>query len=256
MIKLSRLNDFWDEQLGVTTLEILNRCTLGLAKEKAASLGKQWQVFEDIRKTLGDLEFEIFIQANLEARKEAVKKRGFYPSILLDDDSDAHYLNRRQQIFDLWGNPSLRFKNPLFSKLYPMECKLTEEYWGRGLKTKTPDYKECVEYITATASGEWLTAMYSYEESEKLDPIPQSRFMAALADSKRRHWDKELAPQKLKAEIFACLTEGNKILGPKAKSMEVDETSNQPLCVLLLPQILSLASPIIDRGFNVVDHEE
>lgn len=239
-MRLVDLPHYWLSLNPLDTLDVVNKNSIALLGRPFKSLGKNTPVFDRMRNEMGEVEFEIFIQANL-ARCKKVKPDAFYPAMLIEEGSLDAYLNSREQIIGLWGNPSLRFNDPLFNHLFPCECKFTEEYFGRYLKNQSADIFDCILYISSTATGEWLVSSLAYHEVDKLNSAAYSKYMASKVKSKRDGWENKLPLQKVLAEAYACITECKKVIGKyDIDKIEVDENSDELLVTLVAPQLYKM----------------
>lgn len=243
----------------VKTIDIVNTQLNGLLGITATSLGKDYEKFEKVRKELGDSEFELYIQCNIEAQKETINKRGFYPSILVNDkNSLQNYLDKRDIILENWGNPSNRFKSKLFSKLFPSECKFIEEYISQYSKgNHDPSEMDIINQVSNLLNGEWLVSRIKYESKNLItDQLAYRRYMASKANSKKDKWEKEIPFESYKAMIFGCIEEGKKLIGKKINEIEITEVSMDKFSVetQFVTEISKYIQPS-NSQFSIIDNE-
>src|SRR6267142_2635816 len=124
-VPLAHLKAWYEENVCATsTLEIL-RCMFqgnfpGAPTSQVATLGKNWFLFEDRRKELGDAEFRIYLQCQMSAFKEYHKNKPFFPAYCVGDKAGERYLERREKIMHS-GYHS--FRSEIYRVAFPNECK-------------------------------------------------------------------------------------------------------------------------------------
>src|ERR1700752_4355994 len=102
-VPLLQLRAWYEENVArTTTLEIL-RCMFqgnfpGAPTSQVSSLGKNWQLFEDLRMELGDAEFHIYLQCQMSTWKEHHKDKPFPVAYCIQEKAADRYLERKERI--------------------------------------------------------------------------------------------------------------------------------------------------------------
>lgn len=133
-MKPCELDSYFDTKYKVSALDVLNRCLRRIKTNETSSLGKCWSHYQELWDQLGSYEFEIFLQTNLDAMGDKIEERGFYPSILIREDSIDVYENNRDALLEAWSNPSLRYQDKIFSECFSDELQFENEVCSRFYK--------------------------------------------------------------------------------------------------------------------------
>jgi len=260
-MKLTSIYSDWiTSQFNISTLDLVNQQLFGLLGKEIDSFGKSWETFEALRKELGDKEFEVYIQSNIQANQTAIKKRGFYPSLLVNKNSLDHYVKERESIYEMWGNPSNRFKSKLFGKLFPSECTLVTECLGQY--SKHPEnplvLKDLILTISHLVTGEWLVAQLDYDEKDILPNEALSKYKCAKANSKRLHWETKIPLESIKATVFACIQVGKPLLGSCIHQVEIPNVSMDRFNIIqqFVQEITQMLPTSPHGSFSIIDHEK
>lgn len=139
-VRLPDLSQWYEDNIErATTLSIV-RCLFqgNFPREPVSSftsLGADWALFEDLRTELGDSEFQIYIQCQLEAFGRNRLNRRFYPSYCVEEGARDRYRAAREKI-RYSGYHS--FRSEIYRAVFPAECSGLREYFRRWLLYEGP----------------------------------------------------------------------------------------------------------------------
>lgn len=239
--------------------EIVSRVvTYSLGLRQTIALGKFSKWYYDLYRTLGTSEFEIFIQANVDAYKDAILSRGWYAGMFVHDHNIDAYKRRREGIATIWGDPFSRYPDPLFCELYQSELRVMRELLTLRIKGKTDSLmdikiRELVQFFPML----WAISEWKYDQ---LEGLLDENGMRAYINAKRILVNEghaaRMKREKARAEYHAAATVAREHLGQTAslKNIRVDFSrfmSPDYLSELVVEELMRIA-PTTPKSFSAV----
>jgi hypothetical protein len=172
-IPLLKLIGWFEKNVSKTsTLAVVRSVVQGafplLPTSAVANLGKNWRIIEAVREELGDPEFSLYVQCQMEGFKRARSEsgEGFYPAYLIEDRAQLHYEEFRERL-TYSGFHTVR--SEVFRNVYPAECNYLKEYF-RLMSTgkEEPDLFELKTGFILTAPPIWVYYGFSLDEVRAL----------------------------------------------------------------------------------------
>jgi hypothetical protein len=170
-IPLLKLISWFGKNVAPTpTLAVVRSVVQGnfprLPTSAVANLGKDWRLIEAIRAELGDPEFALYVQCQMEGFKRDRAGTDFYPGYLVEDNAQSHYDEFRERLFE---NGFHTVRSEVYRSVYPAESTYLKEYFRLMVTEEAePDPFTLKTRFILTSPPLWTYYSFSLEECRAL----------------------------------------------------------------------------------------
>lgn len=183
------------------------------------SMGQSWKPFKELFEALGPFEFEVYLNCVLDAKKPLIEDRGFYPSILLGEESVEAYEERREALIGQWAHPARRYRDPLFNAIFASETNLASEIVAQVSRTGEFVWEGCVTNILTTLHPYWVLSTWSWKDFKELAAVLPEDFVRdvrkAQAVKVKDSLSKRLNTERMRASFECSVTVARRVLQKK-----------------------------------------
>jgi hypothetical protein len=217
-IPLLKLIGWFEKNVSKTsTLAVVRSVVQGnfplLPTSAVASLGKNWRIIEAVRDELGDPEFSLYVQCQMEGfkRDRSESGEGFYLAYIIEDRAQLHYEEFRER-FSYNGFHTVR--SEIFRNVYPAEVSYLKEYFRlSAVGEEEPDWFELKTQFILTAPPIWVYYGFSLDEVRALGAAREKLWISGKTRllSKKLEGDRNESRRAAFEALYFAATQFNPI---------------------------------------------